>query len=229
MMSPADLLRIRDESELESQARDLVASGRDGEATVLAAFSKARGTKPFCLVRALASSAPGGEAEKFLLSLVESSRDLKTLALHSLALIQGEAATPMLSEVVASHPSSEMRLTALRSLAVVGDRRGRHAVFDYLSRSLTRRNRRDSIPPLVSFTCLYLLHTADGVEEVEQIARLLAKRRANLTPLDLRWISEYWPGEWLTMDGADIPEPDVDRMRMFDEDPTLQRPYLNLY
>lgn len=229
MISSEDLLRINDDVAFEQRARELASSGRQGEAVLIEAFAKARGTKPYVLIWALASASPGGEGEQFLLFLIATDKDKRDMALASLADIQKEAATPMLADIVASHPSWAMRDTALHCIALRGDRRGRQVVFDYFSRVLARKTRRDSIPPLVSIACSYLLRTSDGQAEVQQVAQLLSKRLANLTPLDSRWINEFWPGEWITQVAAQAPAPDVEKMTAFLVDPALQRRYHDLY
>ncbi|MGN6332686.1 MAG: hypothetical protein ACTHOD_13695 [Motilibacteraceae bacterium] len=229
MISSKDLLRISDDNEFELRAQELAAMGPEGEAVVVAALDRARGIKPFALVPALGAAAPGGPAEERLIKLIETGKDLRELALYSWAQVRKQAATPLLAEIVASHPSFHMRLTALESLAELGDRRGRQTVLDYFTRVLSRKGRRDMIPPLVSSVCFYLLRTAEGPAETQQVAHLLAKRRNNLTELDVRWLTEYWPGEWLTDGGTDAPMPDVESMRRFNEDPKLQRPYHDLY
>jgi hypothetical protein len=231
LTSLGERLRHRNWQVFDEAVRDAVAEGEPGEAELVMALADSPETRQVAIVAALGDTR-GDTAPAALRKVLSSTkRDVLCAALLALAKRSGPAASADLASALAGRDSA-VKNYAMLGLAGAGDDRAWEAAFNRLKQLLRRPGSPPSLKsqflsvqsPVAAAIC-YLGRHLDG-QGGSRTIRLVQELRGHWAQVgsgEQGWLAEVWPtcapgGP----DGADVPEPDGQRLQQWIRDPLFR-------
>jgi hypothetical protein len=212
-------LTSRSEPRFEAGMEAAIRSGADGERALVEALDQVARTRRPQIVYALREARGRlGSTDALLQRLVEQesgpgSVELRVMAMGALAARAPVDAVPVLVRVLRSDPNAELKDSALRYLAAVGDEsaipEGRHRLLTQL-----RRPSRDVEGRITALAYLGQ-HVPPATTEMTDLVRSVRRHWRSVHPLLERpWLARHWPE--IAPDGPpppEVPGPDVQALR----------------
>jgi hypothetical protein len=190
-------------------------AGAAGEEALLVALTRVPATRRPDVVQAIgAATARLPDSDVVLERLARGasgpgSLDLRAVAMHALVARREAAATPLLLSVVREDRSGEMKDTALRYLAAVGDAAAMPEATQRLRR-LLRHPTRD-VEGRISALAYLGQHLDPATEEMQAVLRMVRQHWSAVHPhFERPWIAQFWPelnSDGPPSDAAGPPDP----------------------